>query len=65
VLKLIPELDSQQIEASCCGMAGQFGLESEHAGYSRQMAEQGLYPALRAEPEKRSLPTVFPASSKF
>lgn len=26
VLKLIPELDSQQIEASYCGMAGQFGL---------------------------------------
>ena len=51
VLKLIPELDSQPIEASCCGMAGQFGLESEHTGYSLQMAEQGLYPALRAEPE--------------
>ncbi|WAK02951.1 (Fe-S)-binding protein [Methylobacter sp. YRD-M1] len=50
-LKLIPELDSQQIESSCCGMAGQFGLESEHAGFSRQMAEQGLYPALRAEPD--------------
>ena len=51
VLKLIPELDSQPIEASCCGMAGQFGLESEHAGYSLQMAEQGLYQALRAERE--------------
>ena len=51
VLKLIPALDSQPIEASCCGMAGQFGLESEHVDYSRQMAEQGLYPALRAEPQ--------------
>ncbi|MBF6649726.1 (Fe-S)-binding protein [Methylobacter sp. BlB1] len=51
VLKLIPELDSRQIESSCCGMAGQFGLESEHAGFSREMAEQGLYPALRAEPD--------------
>lgn len=50
VLKLIPELDSEQIESSCCGMAGQFGLESEHAGFSREMAEQGLYPALRAAP---------------
>lgn len=50
VLKLIPALDSAQIESSCCGMAGQFGLESEHAEFSRQMAEQGLYPALRAEP---------------
>ncbi|MGJ0490108.1 (Fe-S)-binding protein [Methylobacter sp.] len=51
VLKLIPGLDSEQIESSCCGMAGQFGLESEHAGVSREMAEQGLYPALRAEPD--------------
>jgi glycerol-3-phosphate dehydrogenase subunit C len=51
VLKLIPELDSEQIESSCCGMAGQFGLESEHAGVSREMAEQGLFPALRAEPD--------------
>ena len=50
VLKMIPELDSQPIEASCCGMAGQFGLESEHAEISRQMAELGLYPSLRAEP---------------
>ena len=51
VLKLIPELDAQPIESSCCGMAGQFGLESEHAEHARQMAEQGLYPALQAEPE--------------
>ncbi len=51
VLRLIPELDSAQIEASCCGMAGQFGLESEHVEYAKQMAEQDLYPALAAEPE--------------
>ncbi len=50
VLKLIPELQSGQIEASCCGMAGQFGMEAEHVDFSRQMAEQGLYPALRKEP---------------
>ena len=51
VLKLIPELDAQPIESSCCGMAGQFGLESEHASFSRQMAEQGLFQALQAEPD--------------
>lgn len=51
VLKMVPDLDSQQIESSCCGMAGQFGLESEHADFSREMAELGLYPALRAEPD--------------
>lgn len=51
VLRLIPELNSSLIESSCCGMAGQFGLESEHVAYSRKMAQQGLYPALQAEPE--------------
>ncbi|MGR9117462.1 MAG: (Fe-S)-binding protein [Gammaproteobacteria bacterium] len=51
VLKLIPGLDAESIESSCCGMAGPFGLESEHAAFSRQMAEQGLYPALRDEPD--------------
>lgn len=51
VLKLIPELNFEMIESSCCGMAGQFGLEAEHAEFSRQMAEQGLFPALRAQPE--------------
>ncbi|MGR9074495.1 MAG: (Fe-S)-binding protein [Gammaproteobacteria bacterium] len=51
VLKLIPGADSELIEATCCGMAGQFGLEAEHADHARQMAEQGLFPALRAEPD--------------
>lgn len=51
VLRLVPQLDSQPIESSCCGMAGQFGLEAEHVEHSRQMAEQGLYPAMRAEPD--------------
>lgn len=51
VLKLIPELQSEQIEASCCGMAGQFGIEAEHAEFSRQMAELGLYSALRSQPD--------------
>ena len=50
VLKLIPELDFQFIEASCCGMAGTFGLEAEHVAISHQMAAQALLPALAAEP---------------
>ncbi|MGR9044264.1 MAG: (Fe-S)-binding protein [Gammaproteobacteria bacterium] len=59
VLKLIPKLDSQPIESSCCGMAGQFGLEVEHVEYARQMAEQGLYPALRAEPAAKVIANGF------
>jgi len=51
VLKLIPGLTPQLIEAGCCGMAGTFGLEREHADLSRQMAELALLPQLRARPE--------------
>ena len=48
-LRLIPGLPFQFIEASCCGMAGSYGLEAEHTQQSRDMAEQGLLPALDAE----------------
>jgi Fe-S oxidoreductase len=50
VLRLIPEFEFEFIEASCCGMAGSFGLETEHADISMQMAELDLLPALRASP---------------
>lgn len=48
VLRLIPELEFEFIEASCCGMAGHFGLEAEHADISLAMAELDLLPTLRA-----------------
>jgi hypothetical protein len=51
VLRLIPEINATQIESSCCGMAGQFGLEAEHAEISHKMAEQGLYPAIESAPD--------------
>ncbi|MDA7746140.1 (Fe-S)-binding protein [Psychromonas sp.] len=50
VLRRVPNLSFQFIEASCCGMAGSFGLEAEHATQSKQMAEQGLLQALDADP---------------
>ena len=50
VLKLIPELDFELLDAGCCGMAGTFGLEREHAGLSVQMAESALLPRLRTSP---------------
>jgi glycerol-3-phosphate dehydrogenase subunit C len=55
VLRLIPELDFTFIEASCCGMAGTFGLEREHLADSLAMAELALLPALAAEPQARVL----------
>jgi glycerol-3-phosphate dehydrogenase subunit C len=51
LLKQIPGLDFELVESSCCGMAGNFGLESEHYAHSQAMAELALFPALRAEPD--------------
>jgi Fe-S oxidoreductase len=59
VLRLIPEFDFEFIEASCCGMAGSFGLEAEHAAISMQMAELDLLPALRAAPDAAILANGF------
>ena len=51
LLKLIPELEVELIESSCCGMAGSFGYEAEHRDVSLQMAELSLLPAVRAAGE--------------
>ena len=59
VLKAIPELDFQLIESTCCGMAGSFGIEKEHADIAMQMAEQSLLPALRERPGARVLANGF------
>lgn len=59
VLRLIPEFEFEFIEASCCGMAGSFGLEAEHADISMQMAEIDLLPALRAAPDAAILANGF------
>jgi glycerol-3-phosphate dehydrogenase subunit C len=51
VLKLIPDLQFELIDSSCCGMAGSFGLEAEHAESSLAMAELSLLPSIRNQPE--------------
>jgi Fe-S oxidoreductase len=50
VLAMVPGLNVRTIETGCCGMAGSFGYEAEHAGVSMQMAELSLLPAVRAAP---------------
>jgi Fe-S oxidoreductase len=50
-LKLIPELDVEPIESSCCGMAGAFGYHADTIGVSRAMGELSLLPAVRKAPE--------------
>ena len=47
-LGLIPDLEVQVIESSCCGMAGPFGYQPENQNISRSMAEAQLLPAVRA-----------------
>jgi glycerol-3-phosphate dehydrogenase subunit C len=59
VLKLIPDLKFELIESSCCGMAGSFGIEQEHAEVAMQMAEQSLLPAIRQQPQARILANGF------
>jgi FAD/FMN-containing dehydrogenase/Fe-S oxidoreductase len=47
VLRLIPELDVETVESSCCGMAGAFGYGTETYEASMAMAEASLLPAVR------------------
>jgi FAD/FMN-containing dehydrogenase/Fe-S oxidoreductase len=47
VLCLVPELEVETVESSCCGMAGSFGFEAEHYEISMNMAEASLLPAAR------------------
>ena len=47
VLRLIPGLDVETIESSCCGMAGAFGYGADTYQASMQMAELSLLPAVR------------------
>jgi FAD/FMN-containing dehydrogenase/Fe-S oxidoreductase len=50
VLKLVPRLDVQTIESSCCGMAGAFGYGADTIDVSRAMGELSLLPAVREAP---------------
>ena len=47
VLRLIPDLDVETIESSCCGMAGAFGYGADTYQASMEMAELSLLPAVR------------------
>jgi FAD/FMN-containing dehydrogenase/Fe-S oxidoreductase len=47
-LRLIPDLQLEKIESSCCGMAGAFGYQAETVDVSLAMGELSLLPAVRA-----------------
>src|SRR5439155_879754 len=46
--ELIPELAVDTFDATCCGMAGSFGLEAEHYEVSMKIGELGVLPRMRA-----------------
>ncbi|MCA9925565.1 MAG: hypothetical protein KC421_24510, partial [Anaerolineales bacterium] len=48
ILTLPPNYTVEELDTSCCGMAGSFGYEAEHYDISRQMAEMRLWPGVRA-----------------
>jgi len=50
VLRLIPGVEPELIESSCCGMAGSFGYEAGHEEVSMAMAELSLLPSVRKHP---------------
>jgi FAD/FMN-containing dehydrogenase/Fe-S oxidoreductase len=51
VLRLVPGLEVETVQSSCCGMAGAFGYQAETYDVSMKMAELSLLPAVRAAPE--------------
>ncbi len=59
VLKLIPDHAFVMLEAGCCGMAGTFGVEAEHAELASALAERELMPALRDNPTARVIANGF------
>src|SRR3546814_8628589 len=48
VLGLIPGLQVELVNSSCCGMAGSFGYQAETAEISRRMGELSLLPRVRS-----------------
>ncbi len=40
----------EEIDSTCCGMAGAFGYEAEHYSLSQRIGELSLLPAVRAAP---------------
>jgi Fe-S oxidoreductase len=47
VLRLVPGLEVETVESSCCGMAGAFGYGADTIDVSLAMGELSLLPAVR------------------
>lgn len=49
LLRRIPGVTVEEVDAGCCGMAGSFGYEAEHYDVSLTIGEDRLFPAVRAQ----------------
>ncbi|HME92411.1 MAG TPA: hypothetical protein VKE49_13360, partial [Myxococcaceae bacterium] len=47
-LQLVPELQVESFDSTCCGMAGAFGYEAEHHEMSLRIGELGVLSRMRA-----------------
>ena len=45
---LLGDVEIEELDAGCCGMAGSFGYETEHYDISMAMGERVLFPAVRS-----------------
>jgi Fe-S oxidoreductase len=46
-----PEVQYEEIDSGCCGMAGSFGYETKHYEVSKKMANRVLVPAIQSKPD--------------
>ncbi|MFM1802015.1 MAG: hypothetical protein RJA81_1367, partial [Planctomycetota bacterium] len=51
LLKLIPELQLQELDSGCCGMAGSFGYDKNHYDMSRALAQRVILKATAESPD--------------
>lgn len=57
LLQRIPGAIVSDTNAGCCGLAGSFGYEKEHADLSIRIAEQRLLPAVNSAPDDATIVT--------
>jgi len=55
LLRRVPELQVEVLDAGCCGMAGAFGYEREHYDLSMQVGELRLLPTVRNAPPEAAI----------
>lgn len=65
ILRRVPGLQLEVLDAGCCGMAGAFGYAREHYEVSRTIGERVLMPAVRANSEALIISDGFSCRSQI